>query len=166
MADVGGVPPLAFDAQDFVQRLEILRSRDTAEQDGCISGVQSLGQAGGVAAQRVSVPAIARVHRNLRDRPQPVEIDHRTRRTQAKAGHDDLNARVAFRGIGERCSVRQLAAEIQPAHEGEDLADVRTLGRSQPLGQRRASILPQQKAGALPGAMGGREQKDPVARRH
>src|SRR3989454_12298240 len=55
-------------SQHFLQRLEVLRRRDTAEQDDGVGRVQAFGQASGVALQRAGVAPIARINRNSGDR--------------------------------------------------------------------------------------------------
>src|SRR5205814_7753456 len=90
----------------------------------------------------------------------------RSGRTETAARDDDLHADAIIGRLGERQRIGQLAPEVQPAHEGEDLADGRTCVRSQAPRQGRAGVLPQQKPGALASAVGGREQEDLVRWRH
>src|SRR6185312_11701278 len=58
--------------------------------------------------------------------------------------------------------IGQLAAEVEPAHEAERLAERDALPLSEPSGQRERRRVAQEELGPLSSRVSGRQQKDPM----
>src|SRR5262249_38168750 len=81
----------------------------------------------------------------------------------AKTGvrRDEVDARLGgMFGRGEASGIGELAAEIQAAHETEDVAERSALVRSKPGGQRERRLRRQRLFGALAGTICRRQQKN------
>jgi hypothetical protein len=83
---------------------------------------------------------------------------------QAAVGGDHEDAVDSARRRGEGARVGELAAEIEPADHGEDVADRRAGGVPHGLGEDEAGARIQHHLRALAAAAGRREKEDP--RRH
>src|SRR5207253_2514496 len=84
------------------------------------------------------------------------------RRAETLARSDDQGSLGTPWRLCEGACVGELAAEIQPAHEGHDLAERYALARAEPAGEVRLRVLGQHEPRPDAAAVRGREQEDPA----
>jgi hypothetical protein len=156
-------------AEHSGQDLDILRGSNAPKEhdlaDGSDLGAESLG----CLLERSPITGVAHIDVAAGE-PAKHRVRHeRVRSAEPGVRRDDVNA-VADDGIPEirrQCkpaSIGELAPEVQPAHEREDVAEWRAIGRPQRDGQGKRGSRRKELRRSPPAAIGWRQQKDP--RRH
>jgi hypothetical protein len=148
-------------AQHLEQDLQVLPRGNAAEEHDLVGGAELLGQRLDTRHQRLAVAGLRGVDRHAGEVVQVVRPDHRVRRQKAPAGGDDKRLDGAGRRPAEGGRIGQLAAEVQGAHEGEDLAERRTT-LPEPQRQGEVRLLAKEGGGPLAGSAGGGEEEDAV----
>src|SRR2546423_3556368 len=142
-------------AEDRLQHIDVLASRHTAEQYYLAARSNLLRQLLCVSLQRIPIPRFIGLDRNCREPLDVFERDHYSRRTESIGRRDDVHAgRLARWGILEGPRVVQLAAEIEPAQEAEDLPKWRAFVAADPLSDRKLRPGVRQNGGLLSAAAG------------
>ena len=113
-----------------------------------------------IAEQRTAVALVLRIDVHPRESLQLGQKDRLIRRNKAAIGCNDVSTVQSVRRRRERAGVSELAAEVEPADEREDLAERDSLRAVQLTGQRKLGARIQNELGALAAGMGRRKQKD------
>jgi len=145
------------------QHVAVLGGRDAAEQDrGAVLG-EALRERARVATQRLVVARVRRVDVDAAEGAQPLGGEPRGRidETRVAGDHADDVSGIALR---EALGVRELAAKVEAAREGERFAE-RHAVPVEAAREREGRVGVQEVAGADAAHLGGREQEDPPQHR-
>ncbi len=113
-----------------------------------------------MAKKRATKAGVIGVDVDARESAQPAHVDGRLRELEPVRGGDHVDAGQTGGRAREGARVGELAAEIEAAQKGEDLAQGRAGGGAQPEDQVEAGTGAQHERRALPPAVGGGEQED------
>src|SRR6266487_2434075 len=130
------------------------------QQHALAVGLDRLGEALRMAKERATKAGVIGADVDAREAPQTAHVDRGLRELEPVRGSDDVDAGHTGGRIREGARVGELAAEVEAAQKGEDLAQGRAGGGAQAEGEVEAGAGAQHERRALSAAVRGREQED------
>src|SRR5438552_2022499 len=125
-------------AERLQQGLDVFRGGDAAQQHHLAVGPDRLGEALRMAKERATKAGVIGADVDTREAPQTAHVDRGLRELEPVRGSDDVDAGHTGGRIREGARVGELAAEVEAAQKGEDLAQGRARGGAQAEGEVEA----------------------------
>lgn len=151
-------------AEDPEQDVDVLRGGDAAEQDNR-DIADRLMQRLRTLLEREAIQLVCRVDLRGRKGPDRLGGDTGVRTAESGVRRDDVDTGADQFGsvaghLGESPRIGELAAKVEAADEGEQVAERHAAWRPQPLGHVEARLRRKRLLRAAPAAIGGRQQED------
>ena len=147
-------------SEDLTEQIDVLPAGHAAQQDDLRVGVEDAGQATGVPHERPAVAGLVAIDGHQRIPPEPRDVHRLVGPPEPVARGDHDDAGRPERGTGEGARVGELSPEVEPAQEGEGVAERHPLRRAQATGDIERSGLVEEQARPLAAAGGGRQDEE------